>query len=86
MHETVILIACHHILKAYKYNLLAHKNVVYCNMNTKSELKISTLYCDFGSTGDDEYWSGPCTAIIIPPQSAFSAKLRLMPVQFTFII
>jgi len=54
-------------------------------MNTKSELKISTLYCVFGSTGDDEFWSVPCIVIIIPPQSAFSAKLRLIPVQFTFI-
>jgi len=36
-------------------------------MNTKSELKISTLYYVFGSTGDDEYWSGPCSVIIISP-------------------
>jgi len=40
-------------------------------MNTKSELKISTLYCDFGLTGDDEYWSGPRIVIIIPPQTPF---------------
>jgi hypothetical protein len=51
------------------------------------ELTISTLYGTFRSAGDDEDWSGPCVIIIIILlQSAFSAKLRLMLIQFAFII